>query len=444
MTEGIAMTTRTRRNGPGSFAIETLVEAVAEASEAPRYARLKPMLTRHHQVKKVLKAPVYVGLYIAPGSYPVIWQELVPPDNLVSQMPLEREIELQLRQRLYKHESIPDDDVLNPTVWIRPVPPGGGKRSTPMQRDGSGEHVDGAEAARLWGLPMRTANTNAVGGAYKVVPVVESEADMERLHAPRYEVDEAATAERLERAREIVGERLDVKIWSDEVGFAPSEVMVSLMGIEAVLYGVVDRPEFIHAMMDRITTGSIDYHKQREQAGAVLAESSWYYRAHYEGLPTGADSTRLENCWEAVSAQSLCGLSPAMYAEFLQPYHERLANLSGGRRVYYHACEDITKKIPIIRQLPNLGRLHISPWTDLEKAVDQLGQSFVLETEAHTADTIFLHTREQMRERIEWIISVAGDSIFDINLTAIETTNGNPSVLTTWASIAQEVTARHA
>jgi len=103
----------------------------------------------------------------------------VPPDNLVSQMPLEREIELQLRQRFYKHESIPDDDVLNPTVWIRPVPPGGGKRSTPMQRDGSAEHVDGAEAARLWGLPMRTANTDAVGGAYKVVPVVESEVDSE-------------------------------------------------------------------------------------------------------------------------------------------------------------------------------------------------------------------------------------------------------------------------
>jgi len=62
------MTTRTRRNGPGSFSIETLVDAVAEASETPRYARLKPMLTRHHQVKKVLKAPVYVGLYIAPAA----------------------------------------------------------------------------------------------------------------------------------------------------------------------------------------------------------------------------------------------------------------------------------------------------------------------------------------------------------------------------------------
>lgn len=268
------MATRTRRNGPGSFAIETLVEAVAEAAEAPRYARLKPMLTRHHRGEKVPKAPVYVGLYIVPGSNQAIWQELIPADSLVSQAPLEREIELQLRQRLYKHEHIPDDDVLNPTVWIRPVPPGAGNRSDPSQRISSAEHADGAEAARLWGLAMRTAQTEAVGGAYKVVPVVDSEADMERLRAPRYEVDGPATAERLERAREIVGDRLDVKIWSDEVGFAPSEIMVSLMGIETVLYGVVDRPEFIHAMMDRITTGSVNYHKEREQAGAVLAESS--------------------------------------------------------------------------------------------------------------------------------------------------------------------------
>lgn len=29
------MATRARRNGPGSFAIEALVEAVAEAAEAP-------------------------------------------------------------------------------------------------------------------------------------------------------------------------------------------------------------------------------------------------------------------------------------------------------------------------------------------------------------------------------------------------------------------------
>lgn len=160
-------------------------------------------------------------------------------------------------------------------------------------------------------------------------------------------------------------------------------------------------------------------------------------------MPQDADPTLLKNCWEAVSAQSLCGLSPAMYAEFLQPYHERLAELSGGRRVYYHACEDITKKIESIRQLPNLGRLHISPWTNLESAVDQLGRSVVLETEAHPADTIFVHTRDQMRERIEWIFSVAGDCIFDVNLTAVETTNGDPSILTTWATIAQEVTSRH-
>ena len=161
-------------------------------------------------------------------------------------------------------------------------------------------------------------------------------------------------------------------------------------------------------------------------------------------MPQDADPTLLKNCWEAVSAQSLCGLSPAMYAEFLQPYHARLVEVLGLNRVYYHACEDITKKIPIIRELPNLRRIQISPWTDLEVAVEQLGRTLVLETEAHTGDTVFVHTPDQMREAVERILAIAGECVIDVQLISIETVNGNPTVLSTWAQVAQEVTARHA
>ena len=42
------------------------------------------MLTKHHQGEKIPKAPVYVGLYIVPGSNQAIWQELIPADSLES------------------------------------------------------------------------------------------------------------------------------------------------------------------------------------------------------------------------------------------------------------------------------------------------------------------------------------------------------------------------
>ena len=41
-------------------------------------------------------------------------------------------------------------------------------------------------------------------------------------------------------------------------------------------------------------------------------------------------------------------------------------------------------------------------------------------------------------------MAIAGECVLDVNLIAIETVNGDPSVLTTWAQIAQDVTARHA
>ena len=429
--------------------IQELVERVEEAVADPKYGPRKEMWTRHNRLEKQPKIPVSIFLH---GGYTFTWHELIPPDNLVSQEPLERAIELQLRQKLYRHEHIPDDDVLLPTVWVRAArPQSGGRESSslgelasnvnPVFRQDADEH--GMEDTRLWGLPFRRRRTGDAGGAYKVDPVVTSAADMASLHHPAYEVDAERTRIVLERVTEMVDGRLPVKVETDELGASPSETVVDLMGIEAILYGVVDDPDFIHRMMDFVTVGYIEYHRQREASGQIDAEESWKYRIHYEALPSDADPHKLGQSWAYVSAQGLNGFSPAMYDEFLQPYHARLAEVLGDKRVYYHGCEDLTRKLPIIRNLPGLRRMHVSPWTDLEAVVDQLGLDFVLETHAHPAETVLVHTPDQMRENLERIVSIAGDSVVDINLSDVETVNGNPSVLTTWAQIAQEVTARH-
>ena len=438
------MATTSHRTDQAPAHIRRLSEQVAEAAADPRYARLKDMWTQHHGLKKVSKPPVYVGLYVFPDFYSVIWQELISPGTLVSRDPLERDVEIQLRQRLYKHEHIPDDDVLLPIVWVKAVPTESGDKS--VGRVGSVQlsgHTDGSEAARLWGLPFLTQTTDTAGGAYKVDPVVKAERDIHNLLRPAFAVDQEKTDLHVERAEELVDGLLDVKVVTDEVGFAPSETVVSLMGIESILYGVIDNPDFVHMMMEIVTDGTIEYHRQREEAGAVEIEQTWGYRAHYEELALGQSLHHLANGWLNVSAQSLCGLSPAMYAEFLQPYHASLTAAFGDTKVYYHACEPITKKIPVIRELPNLRRLHISPWTDLEVAVEQVGENIELETEVHTADTIFVHTSEEMRKSLGRLLDVAGHRVMDVNLTALETVGENPSVLTTWAQIAQEVTAKY-
>lgn len=427
--------------------LRRLVAQVVEAVADPRYEYLKDMWTRHNRLEKVDKIPVSIHLH---GGYPVIWQELIPADQLLCNEPLARAIELQLRQKLYRHDFIPDDNVLLPTIWLNPIKPNAAIEGAFQEVRATGGHeisaAEGAEhsglteMAQLWGLPFKVRESSASGGAYKVEPVVTSEGDMAGLRHASYVIDRQATQDLVDRATELVGGLLPVKIASDEVRASPPETVVSLMGMDAILYGVYDQPELLHKMMDFITDGTIAYQRSREAAGAVDAEESWSYRTHFEYLPDGADPSDLRNHWTYISAQSLCGLSPMMYQEFLQPYHERLSAVLGEDRVYYHGCEDLTKKIPIIRKLPNLRRFHISAWTDLESAVDQLGREFVLESNVHGPDTWSVYGPTEVRNSIQNIVDVAGDAITDINVTDVETTFGEPSKLTAWAKIAQEVT----
>jgi uroporphyrinogen-III decarboxylase len=158
-------------------------------------------------------------------------------------------------------------------------------------------------------------------------------------------------------------------------------------------------------------------------------------------LPPDADPKRLSSCWAYVAAQSTGTISPAMYAEFIHPYNERIVGLFGPRRIYYHGCEDLTPKIDIIATLPGLRRFHVSAWTDLATAVAKFERRVVLEAHVNPGKTVMVDGPAEMREDLRRIVAVAADSVADINLADIQTVRGDPSILTTWAKIAQEVTS---
>ncbi len=440
------MVTKASRSKPTPDHLLDLSARVAETANDPRYVGLKNMWTRHNRLEKVEKTPVYVCLKRGDGANanPVTWTELIPRETRISSDPLEADIELQLRQKLYKHDHIPDDEVLVPTVWINPVrPTTDGDDSEAGGGGGDFEGLDAKSAARLWGLGFNERRTGGPGNAYAVEPTVITEDDLEKLKRPRYQVDEEATLERIEQAKELVGDRLPIKLRYDEISYAPTETMISLMGMEQVLFGVYDRPDFMHRIMNFITDATIEYHLEREAMGAIDSEQTWGYRMPYEEVPEGTNTNSLALGWATIAAQSMCGLSPAMYEEFVQPYHERMAKIISENRIYYHGCEDLTAKIPIISQLSNLRRFHISPWTNVKIASELLERNFVMEIVGHP-DTLHVQTEQEMRDWLTQTMDIAGDNILDLNLGEIETTFNNPAVLTTWSEIAQDVAEQYA
>jgi hypothetical protein len=133
-----------------------LVGRLLEACADPRYERRKAIWTAHQHLQKVAKVPVHVHLFLS-GDYSPVWQELIPEEQLVHKEGVARNVELQLRQRLYKHDNIPDDDVILPVLFA--------------------SAVFCTAADRIWGLKLerREAQQGVYdGGAYKPVPPINA------------------------------------------------------------------------------------------------------------------------------------------------------------------------------------------------------------------------------------------------------------------------------
>ena len=67
-------------------------------------------------------------------------------------------------------------------------------------------------------------------------------------------------------------------------------------------------------------------------------------------------------------------LSPQLYEKFILPYEIELSKFYGVIS-YWHSCGNTAPLLRLIRCIPHLQMIHISPWTDLEQSVADLADS---------------------------------------------------------------------
>jgi hypothetical protein len=207
--------------------------------------------------------------------------------------------------------------------------------------------------------------------------------------------------------------------------------------MDNLLLDCYDRPQWLHALMNRLTEGMVRYHRDREAAGYVCDRSSRALHSPWDQWPDG-EQPRLDHCWGYLHAQSAASYGPATYAEFVQPYNVRIAELFG--KVYYHGCEDLTRKVETIRDLPHLAQFHVSPWSQVAPIAAALPEHVVMEVHSHPTNVLFLWDGAKMREELERLVREAGDHLFNLKLCDIQTINADGGeALRTWARVAKEV-----
>ena len=419
--------------------IEQLIHEVIESCNSNKNIKRKKLWIDHNHL--IGKRKLLFNVHLWKINDHKVWYEIIPISELKTKGKYEKFIELQLRRKLFKFKYIDDYDVILPTIWIAPVLENKG----PLFGVEPKVQIPKRLAKKVlfdefFPIEM-TGGIQSVEGAKKFLTTINDIDELKFLKCPKFIVNKEKTKEKVKKIKEIVNYFVPVKVIEPQISSSPFEYIVQFRDTEKVLFDFVDNPKLVHTMMDFFTKCIVRQFKELDRKDKMDPEYTWDFRVHFDKIESKKKINSLKNCWVYISAQSAAGISPKMYEEFLQPYHAKIAELFEKGKVYYHGCEDLTEKFSIIKNLPNLRRFHISPWSKLEKILNKQQKQFVYEVVVNTTNHLSVFNNKQIADDLITMkkIIIENDVTADINMIDIETIEYNPKKLIEWSKIAKAV-----
>ncbi|NQT51458.1 hypothetical protein HQ576_05380 [bacterium] len=403
---------------PDRTLLRDLARRVADIAALPIMSERKALWKRHNRLDR----PRAMILVFPEGS----WGELLPQSALACEGEDARRIEWQLRSRIYTHEHLHDDTVIE-NEWV----------------------VHRAIGNTGWGLEPKSIPSTEARGAWKFDPVITEPADLQKLHFPEVTVDDAATEQRLQEAQDLFGDILDVKLKGiAHVSFHLPAIWTRLRGLVETMMDMAVNPQFVHDAMAFLEEGHQRLIQQYIDLNLLsLNNDATYHSSGGNGytaeLPAdGFDPARVRPCdlWASAEAQEMAQVSPAMHREFIMQYESRLLapfGLTG-----YGCCEDLTLKLDDVLALPNIRRISIAPWADVDACAAKLGRQAIFSWKPNPAHLVGEFNEPFIRGTIRHAVEVTRDCAVEIILKDTHTCEHHPERFTRWTQIAREEVER--
>ena len=348
---------------------------------------------------------------------------------------LGRSFEWPLRLAILRHEHIPDDF---PTVAAFDVP-------IPVNHAGY----------ESYGLRMDVTRTGDTGGAYHIVPDIQSEADLDRLHFRPIEIDHEAADARVEQAEGVLGDVLEVrKLGKANWRYGLSRVLIHMRGLEQMMLDMFDDPAMLHRLMGFLRDDFMREIDLFEAEDAIslnnvptnvigaggLGPTDDLPADGFAGTPRAIDS----HCW--AESQETVGVGPTQFDEFVLQYQLPLMRRFG--MVNYGCCEPLDNKIGLILEsVPNLRWVAGVPWGNPEVVAEKLGSRYVYVFKPNPS---LICSREPAWDAAEAevrdIIAMAGRHGCPLHIVMKDTSTfcNEPERITRWAKMATDIASEQA
>lgn len=272
--------------------------------------------------------------------------------------------------------------------------------------------------------------------------------DLEKINMPQITHNQAATEFRYRAMCETYdGIMPIVKTGQTHIWFTPWDFLIRWWGIEEAMIDMVERPDLVHAGVERMVEAwstELDQFVQQnllaiDCTNMRIGSGGYGYTAQLPGDDFDANHVKPHNMWGCSNAQIFSSVSPRMHWEFALEHDLRW--LSRWGLTYYGCCEPLDGKIDLLRRVPNLRKISVSPWCDSDRAIEQIGGDYVISRKPNPAvlgeDTWSPHRAGQdMRDFLQ---KTDRNCHVELIMKDISTVRYQPQRLWEWAAIAAEV-----
>jgi hypothetical protein len=208
-------------------------------------------------------------------------------------------------------------------------------------------------------------------------PISDIDRDMGKLKKREISLDAGETDRHAELAKEVFAGLLPVEVGrpSSLYSHGITNKAVDLMGMEELYLQMAMNPDAVHRLFGFLAEDNLALGQWEEDQGLLTLNHDGN-QGYCSGSSLFSDETATAAGEQVVStdrygyleSQESAGVSAEMFDEFLMPHFSKLA--AKFKLLKFGCCEAVHNLMPVLRRLPGLRKVSVTPWCDLDVLVE--------------------------------------------------------------------------